>query len=273
MTMAEARAETRVVGYAVENGVAWIRLNRPDSMNAVNAELRRGLVDAVRRAERDEAARVVVVTGQGRAFCAGADVREFGRREGAVDTIRQEYESLLVRLRTMPKPTIAAMNGVAAGIGASLALACDLRYAVPEARIVEAFVKIGLTVDGGVSWLLPRLIGTGRALELFYTGDPLEAADAERFGVVNRVVEPERLEPVVRELAERLAAGPVGALGAIKRSVNHAMNATLEEAVDFEFLLQGVQMQGEDFREGVSAFLEKRRPSFGGGSRREGADG
>jgi 2-(1,2-epoxy-1,2-dihydrophenyl)acetyl-CoA isomerase len=262
--MAEARTDLAVVGYEVESGVAWIRLKRPDRMNAVNGELRRGLVDAVKRAERDDAAKVVVVTGSGRAFCAGADVREFGKREGALDAIRGEYELMLGRLHEMPKPTIAAMNGVAAGIGVSLALACDLRYAVPEASFIEAFVKIGLTVDGGATWLLPRLIGTGRALEMMYTGEPLGAQEAAGMGLVNRVVAPEELEPVVRSLAERLAAGPAHALGAIKRSVNHAMHSTLEEAIEFEFHLQGVQMQREDFREGVSAFLEKRQPRFQG---------
>ena len=134
--------------------------------------------------------------------------------------------------------------------------------AVPQASIVEAFVRIGLTVDGGVSWLLPRLIGTARALELFYTGDPLTAGEALQRGVLNRVVEPEQLEPAVRDLAERLAAGPSLALAAIKRSVDHAMSATFEDAVDFEFQLQAVQMRGEDFREGVTAFLEKRPPRF-----------
>jgi len=262
--MAEAKTVTEVVRYAVENGVAWIRLNRPESMNAVNSALRRALADSVKQADRDEAVKVVVVTGEGRAFCAGADVREFQIRDGALGDAQHDYEFLLGRLLTMPKPTIAAMNGVAAGIGASLALVCDLRYAVPQASFIEAFVKIGLTVDGGVSWLLPRLIGSGKALEMFYTGDPLSASDAERFGVVNRVVEVERLEGAVRELAERLAAGPTHALGAIKRSVHYAMNTTLEEAMEFEFHLQGVQMQREDFREGVAAFLEKREPRFQG---------
>ena len=261
--MAEAKTSDAVVGYEVDSGVAWIRLNRPDRMNAFNGELRRALADAVKRSEREEAVRAVVVTGTGRAFCAGADVREFGNREGAVGDIRGEYEFLLGRLHAMPKPTIAALNGVAAGIGASLAFACDLRFAVPQASFVEAFVKIGLTVDGGATWLLPRLIGPGKALEMFYTGDPLGAEEAARVGLVNRLVEPEELEPVVRQLAERLAAGPARALGAIKRSVDYATHATLEEAMEFEFHLQGVQMQGEDFREGVSAFLEKRPPKFG----------
>ncbi len=257
------QATEPAVTVTTEAGVAWIRLNRPEKMNAVNSALRAQLAEAVKQVERDPEARVVVVTGAGRAFCAGADVREFASREGAVETIRAEYESILSRLRSMPKPVIAAMNGVAAGIGASMALVADIRIAVPEASFVEAFVKIGLTVDGGASWLLPRLIGPGKALEMFFTGRPMGAEEAERLGLVNQVVPAERLEETVGELARALAAGPAGALGAIKRSVNYSLNATFEEAMDFEFLLQGVQMEGADFKEGVSAFLEKRPPRFG----------
>ena len=253
-----------VLGYDVDNGVAWLRLNRPDSRNAINEPLRHALAESIKRAERAPEVRALVVVGEGQAFCAGADVREFQARTGAVDEIRGEYESILQRLHAMPKPTIAALNGAAAGIGASIAFACDLRYAVPEASFVEAFVKIGLTVDGGATWLLPRLIGPGKALEMFYTGEPLGAEEASRLGLVNRLVGREQLEPAVRELAERLASGPAAALGAIKRSVNFATDATLEEAIEFEFGLQGVMMETDDFHEGVAAFLEKRPPRFQG---------
>ena len=255
--MTETAAEP-VVTHTVEDGVAWITLNRPEKRNAVSGALRSALAAAVRHAERDPGTRVVVLTGSGNAFCAGADVRELAGRAGAVEEIRLDYERILIGLRTMPKPTIAAVNGVAAGIGASLAMCCDLRYAVPEAYFKEAFVNIGLTVDGGVSWLLPRIIGSGRALELFYTGDDLSATEAERMGLVNRVVDGERLEPTVRALAARLASGPAEALGAMKRSVNFAATATLEEAIDFEFLLQGVMMEGRDFQARVQAFVERR---------------
>jgi 2-(1,2-epoxy-1,2-dihydrophenyl)acetyl-CoA isomerase len=261
--MTEA-ATGSVLAYQLENGVAWLRLNRPERRNAINEPLRRALAEAVKRAERAPEVRALVVIGEGPAFCAGADVREFQERTSAVEEIRDEYELILQRLHGMPKPTIAALNGVAAGIGASIAFACDLRFAVPEASFLEAFVKIGLTVDGGASWLLPRLIGPGKALEMFYTGEPIGAEEAAGLGLVNRLVGREQLEPTVRQLAERLAAGPAAALGAIKRSVNFATAATLEEAMEFEFSLQGVMMESEDFREGVSAFLEKRAPRFQG---------
>jgi 2-(1,2-epoxy-1,2-dihydrophenyl)acetyl-CoA isomerase len=253
-----------VLGYQVDNGVAWLRLNRPQRRNAIDEPLRRALAEAIKQAERAPEVRALVVVGEGQAFCAGADVREFQERTGSVEEIRGDYEFILQRLHGMPKPTIAAVNGAAAGIGASIAFACDLRCAVPEASFVEAFVKIGLTVDGGATWLLPRLIGSGKALEMFYTGEPLGAEEAARLGLVNRLVAREQLEPTVRELAERLASGPAAALGAIKRSVNFATAATLEEAMEFEFALQGVMMETEDFREGVGAFLEKRAPRFQG---------
>src|SRR6266436_5035992 len=167
------------------DGVGLIRLNRPEKMNAIGALTRQQLGDAIKQAERDDAVRVVVLTGSGRAFCSGADVMEMasggGMRtpEDVGNVLRNEYMPMLMRLRTMPKPVIAAMNGPAVGIGASYALACDIRIATPEAYILEAFVKIGLAPDGGVSWLLPRLAGTGVAYEMFFTGKPLAAADAQ----------------------------------------------------------------------------------------------
>jgi 2-(1,2-epoxy-1,2-dihydrophenyl)acetyl-CoA isomerase len=258
MTETAETAAEQLVTHTVDDGVAWITLNRPGKRNAVSGPLRSALAAAVRQAERDVGTRVVVLTGSGNAFCAGADVRELASREPAVEDIRGEYERILTGLRTMPKPTIAAVNGVAAGIGASLAMCCDLRYATPGAYFKEAFVNIGLTVDGGVSWLLPRIVGSGRALELFYTGDDLSAIEAERMGLVNHVVDAEELEPTVRALAARLAGGPTEALGAMKRSVNFAATATLEEAIDFEFLLQGVMMESQDFRARVQAFVERR---------------
>src|SRR4030088_2510995 len=174
------------VNLHVHDGVGLIQLNRPQKMNAIGALTRRQLGDAIKQAERDEAVRVVVLTGSGRAFCSGAGVSEMGggggRRtpEDVGNVLRNEYMPMLTRLRTMPKPVIAAMNGPAVGIGASYALACDIRIAVPEAYILEAFINIGLAPDGGVSWLLPRLAGTGVAYEMFFTGKPWQAGEDQR---------------------------------------------------------------------------------------------
>jgi 2-(1,2-epoxy-1,2-dihydrophenyl)acetyl-CoA isomerase len=178
--------------------------------------------------------------------------------EDVGNVLRTEYMPMLTRLRTMPKPVIAAMNGPAVGIGASYALACDIRIATPEAYILEAFVNIGLAPDGGVSWLLPRLAGTGIAYEMFFTGKPLQAADAYRLGVINRLVPADRLEAEVRELAGHLATQPRGAMAGAKRAVTHALESSYEEALEFESYLQEAQAASSEFSEGVQAFLSKR---------------
>src|SRR2546421_4294690 len=246
------------------DGVGLIRLNRPEKRNASGARTRKQLGAATKQAERDDAVRVVVLTGSGRAFCSGADVTEMvgggGMRtpEDVGNVLRNEYMPMLMRLRTMPKPVIAAMNGPAVGIGASFALACDIRIATPEAYILEAFVNIGLAPDGGVSWLLPRLAGTGVAYEMFFSGKPLSATDAHRLGVVNRIVPAERLEEEVRDLAGQLVAQPRQALAGAKRAVNHALVSSYEEAMEFESYLQEAQAASAEFAEGVQAFLARR---------------
>jgi 2-(1,2-epoxy-1,2-dihydrophenyl)acetyl-CoA isomerase len=254
------------VKVETEGGVGWIRLNRPEKMNAIGAVTRKQLGDAIKQAERDDAVRVVVLIGSGRAFCSGADVTEMAQSGGGGmrtpedvgNVLRNEYMPMLTRLRTMPKPVIAALNGPAVGIGASYALACDIRIAVPEAYLLEAFINIGLAPDGGVSWLLPRLVGTGVAYEMFFTGKPLQAADAHRLGVINRLVPAEKLEAEVRELANHLASQPRQAMAAAKRAVNHALESSYEEALEFESYLQEAQAASPEFAEGVSAFLAKR---------------
>ena len=249
----------------VEAGVGWIRFNRPEKMNAIGALTRQQLAEAIKQAERNDAVRVAVLTGTGRAFSSGADVTEMvqgaGMRtpEDVGNVLRNEYMPMLVRLRTMPKPVIAAMNGPAVGIGASFALACDIRIATPEAYILEAFVNIGLAPDGGVSWLLPRLAGTGVAYEMFFSGQPLQAADAYRLGVINRLVPADRLEEEVRDLAKHLAAQPSGAMAGAKRAVVHALTSTYEEAMEFESYLQEAQAASTEFAEGVQRFLESRK--------------
>jgi 2-(1,2-epoxy-1,2-dihydrophenyl)acetyl-CoA isomerase len=256
--MATTEVEQHVMVH-IHDGVGLIQLNRPEKMNAIGALTRKQLGDAIKQVERDDAVRVVVLTGSGRAFCSGADVTEMSAdavRTGNV--LRDEYMPMLTRLRTMPKPVIAAMNGPAVGIGASYALACDIRIATPEAYILEAFVNIGLAPDGGVSWLLPRLVGTGIAYEMFFTGKPLQAADAYRLGVINRLVPADKLEAEVRELAGQLVAQPRGAMAGAKRAVTHALESSYEEALEFESYLQEAQAASPEFAEGVQAFLAKR---------------
>src|SRR5258706_9216932 len=248
----------------IHDGVGLIQLNRPEKMNAIGQLRRKQLGEAIKQAEKDEAVGVVVLTGSGRAFCSGADITEMvgdGQMrtpEDVGNVLRNEYMPMLSRLRTMPKPVIAAMNGPAVGIGASYALACDIRVAVPEAYLLEPFINIGLAPDGGVSWLLPRLAGTGVAYEMFFTGKPLQAVDAQRLGVINRLVPAEKLEDEVRVLAGQLAAQPKGALAAAKRAVNHALESSYEEALEFESYLQEAQAGSQEFIEGVQAFLAKR---------------
>jgi 2-(1,2-epoxy-1,2-dihydrophenyl)acetyl-CoA isomerase len=252
------------VNVEIEGGIAWIRFNRPEKMNAIGALTRQQLGDAVKQAERDDAVRVAVLTGSGRAFSSGADVTEMAQGTGmrtpeeVGNVLRNEYMPILVRLRNMPKPVIAAMNGPAVGIGASFALACDIRIATPEAYLLEAFVNIGLAPDGGVSWLLPRLAGTGVAFEMFFSGKPLPATDAHRLGVINRIVPAERLEEEVRDLANQLASQPRGAMAGAKRAVNHALGSSFEEAMEFESYLQEAQVAGPEFAEGVQSFLARR---------------
>ena len=252
------------VNIHTHDGIALIRLNRPDKLNAIGALMRQQLADAIKQAERDDAVRVVVLTGTGRAFSAGGDISEMDQGmdartpEALGRVLREEYGPMFIRLHTMPKPVIAALNGPALGIGASFALACDIRIAVPEAYLTEAFINIGLVMEGGASWLLPRLAGSAVAYEMFFTGRQLSAADAHRLGVFNRVVPADRLEEEVRELAGHLAAQPRQALAGAKRAINHAFESTYEEAVEFESYLQEAQAANGEFAAGVQKFITSR---------------
>jgi 2-(1,2-epoxy-1,2-dihydrophenyl)acetyl-CoA isomerase len=254
----------------LDNGVAWLRLNRPARRNAITPALRAELATRLPALADDPSVRCVVLTGAGDVFCAGADF-------AALSTLSQEteeesrtglrlsvehYTAILQALRCMPKPTIAALNGPAAGVGASLVLACDLRYAVPAAALALPFVRLGLSPDGGASWSLPRLVGSGRALELLLTGERLSASDAERLGVFNRVVGAEDLQAVVGELAASFARGPADAIARTKQAVRDAEALSYVEAVSHELELQAPLRTSADFREGVAAALERRPPQF-----------
>lgn len=252
------------VAVQSHDGVALIRLNRPEKLNAIGGLMRQQLSDAIKQAERDDAVRVVVLTGSGRAFSAGGDISEMEQGMGTRTpqelgrVLRDEYGATFQRIRSMPKPVIAALNGPALGIGASFALACDIRIAVPEAYIGEAFINIGLVMEGGASYLLPRLVGLGVAFEMFFTGKPLPAADAHRLGLINRIVPADRLEDEVRELAEQIARQPRQALAGAKKAVNRALQSSYEEAIEFESYLQEAQAANGEFAAGVEKFLAAR---------------
>ncbi len=243
------------------DGVAAITLNRPDVLNSYNSAMRRDLLSAFQAVARDEGARAVVLSAAGRGFCAGQDLREdIGSVIG--ETLRQEYNPLIRAMRELPKPVVGAINGVAAGAGCSLALACDVRVASEQASFLQAFVRIGLVPDSGSSFFLPQLIGMARAAEMVFLAEPVPAARALELGLVNRVVPPDQLLPAAHELASRLAQLPTRAIGQAKRQLNLALSAGLEAVLEEEASGQAMAAQTYDHQEGMKAFLEKREPKF-----------
>lgn len=258
--------------YNVRDGVLTITLNRPDCLNAFNDEMSFELQSALKNAEKDPAVRCLILTGAGKGFSAGQDLKSRSvnaeNGNGSVphlgDSIRKRYSPIISKLHHMEKPTIAMVNGVAAGAGASLAFACDLRIASNTAKFIQAFVKVGLIPDSGAGWLLPRLIGVGRAMELAMTGDAISADKALEWGLVNRVVTPEALQETTDALALQLAQGPTQALGLMKRGIYKGMSMGLDDYLEYEAQLQEVAGRTQDYREGVSAFMEKREALFSG---------
>jgi 2-(1,2-epoxy-1,2-dihydrophenyl)acetyl-CoA isomerase len=253
-----------VLGVATERAVTTLTLNRPDALNALTAELRRELLAAIKAASRDAEVRAVVVTGAGRAFCAGADLRGGSGEREFRRVLTDEYNPLIEAIRALPKPVIAAVNGVAAGAGVSLALAADVVVAAEDARFLPAFHRIGLVPDSGLTRTLVRAMGRHRAFEVLMGERQLSAGEAQAAGLVAAVVPSDRLADAVRELAERLASGPTRAIGLTKRLIVDAENASLSDSLAAEAALQEVAGRTEDHAEGVSAFTEKRDPAFRG---------
>ena len=246
-------------------GVRTLTLDRPDALNALDRELKEVLLAALRAAARDRAVRALVLTGAGRAFCAGQDLRERGQGAPSLAVeLRERYIPIIEALHRLEKPIVAAVNGVAAGAGFSLALACDLRVMAETATFISAFGRIGLVPDSGLSWFLPRLVGPARAAEIVMTTDPLDAATAERIGLVNRVVPTEACLAEAQALATRLTAGAPLAMGLAKRSLAYALEHDLSASLVFEAELQGIAGRSADHAEGVSAFTEKRPARFTG---------
>jgi 2-(1,2-epoxy-1,2-dihydrophenyl)acetyl-CoA isomerase len=250
----------------VDGPVATLTLDRPAALNALTVPVKVALRKALESIARDRAVRAVILTGAGRAFCAGQDLAERDEPDAAPleVEIRERYNPIIRALRSMGQPVIAAVNGVAAGAGASLAFACDLRIAAEEARFVLAFGRIGLVPDSGATWFLPRLVGAAKASELAFVGDPIDAAEALRLGLVSRVVPGDQLLTEARALADRIAEGAPLALALTKEALGRSATIDLEEALEGEAKLQGITGASEDHAEGLAAFREKRPPRFRG---------
>lgn len=263
--------EFKAIQLKIENHVAWLTMNRPEMKNALNADMREEMFRVLADVATNDDVRCLVVTGSGNGFCSGADLS--GGRAASNEpphpnavraAMRQNSQRLLRTFWDLEKPVVAAVNGVAAGFGAHLALACDLVVAAEEAKFIEVFVRRGISVDAGGAYLLMRRVGIARAKEMVFFGDDLPAKEAERIGLINRCVPAAELEPTVRSLAERLAQGPTFAVGMSKRLLNRAMESDLETAFSDEAFAQSLVAQSQDIKEGMRAFMEKRPPQFKG---------
>ncbi len=251
--------------YRLDNGVATITLNRPDVYNALNDEITFELQDAFKAVAKDESVRVVVLTGEGKAFCSGQDLKASqGQKRSFLDSLHKRYNPIIRAMRNLPKPVICRLNGVAAGAGCSIALACDLIVASEDATLIEVFINIGLVPDSGSSWFLPRLVGTAKAFELASMGTKVKAKDAEAIGLITKAVPADQLDKAVADYTSYYSQAPTKAIGLIKKMLNKASNASLDEMLDYEAYCQEIAGNSEDYQEGVKAFLEKRKAAFKG---------
>ena len=253
--------------FTKEEGIATITFNRPEKLNAVTEAMRTEVHRIATELRGDEEVKVLIITGAGEAFSTGADASELtADYSGPIPpyVLKRPLGWWTLPVRYFPKPTIAAIPGIVAGVTFSLALACDFRIASEKARFSMLFVKRGLVPDGGATYYLPRIVGTSKALELMFSGDVIDAKEAERLGLVNRVVPHDELMNATRELATKIAKGPSVAIDLIKRGVYKGVVNDLESQLDFETLAQRICFQTEDFKEGMTSFLEKREPNFKG---------
>ncbi|MFJ6324184.1 MULTISPECIES: 2-(1,2-epoxy-1,2-dihydrophenyl)acetyl-CoA isomerase PaaG [unclassified Rhizobium] len=260
-------SDSETVLSVLADGVLSLTLNRPDKLNSFNEEMHLALRAGFERAHKDADIRAVLLTGAGRGFSAGQDLGDRDPRKGAPDlghTIETFYNPLLRLIRSLEKPVVCAVNGVAAGAGANIAFACDITLAARSARFIQAFAKIGLVPDSGGTWSLPRLIGEARAKALALTAEPLDAETAASWGLIWRAIDDDKLMDEAKALTVRLASGPTMGLGLTKRAIQAAATNSLDEQLDLERDLQREAGRSADYAEGVTAFLEKRKPEFRG---------
>lgn len=252
--------------FRQEQGVATISLNRPEVYNALNDEITYELQDAFKAVAKDDSVRVVVLTGEGKAFCSGQDLKAASGQEkrSFLESLHKRYNPIIRAMRSLPKPIVCRLNGVAAGAGCSLALAADVIVASEEATLIEVFINIGLVPDSGSSYFLPRLVGMAKAFELCSMGTRVKAKEAVQLGLVSRAVAPDQLDAAVKEYTDYYAQAPTRAIGLIKKMLNKSATSTLDEMLDYEAYAQEIAGSSEDYKEGVTAFLEKRKPQFQG---------
>lgn len=252
--------------FRKENAVATIALNRPDVYNALNDEITFELQDALKVVSKDDEIRVVVLTGEGKAFCSGQDLKASSAagKRSFLDSLHKRYNPIIRAIRQLPKPVIGRLNGVAAGAGCSIALACDIIVASDQASLIEVFINIGLVPDSGSSYFLPRLVGMSKAFELCTRGTKVTAPEAERIGLVTKCVPAAQLDQAVEEYTSYYAKAPTRAIGLIKKMLNKSASASLEEMLEYEAYCQEIAGNTADYREGVAAFNEKRKPEFRG---------
>lgn len=257
------------IRFSIEDGIALLVLDRPEQLNSFNTQMHLEVREALKQARNSDAARVLLLTGEGRGFCAGQDLSDRNVAPGAAvpdlgESIERFYNPLVHALRDLPMPVICAVNGVAAGAGANLPLACDIVLAARSASFIQAFCKIGLIPDSGGTWMLPRLVGMARAKALALLGERLSAEQAEQWGLIHRVVDDSELRNEAMALARHFASQPTYGLALIKRGLNASFDNTFDEQLTLERDLQRLAGRSEDYREGVSAFMAKRTPDFKG---------